>query len=166
MVDDTDEKEQNFKNICSVVKWFNQDKGFGFVEPANGIGDAFIHISTVKKAGYTSLVKGAKVDCDVVKGPKGIQVLSVVDIKGNEETKKYGSGVDGEVKFYNVEKGFGFIVSEEGGEPSEIYISKNALIRSDINNLETGQKVKVVAGVGSKGLVAETIELVDEDLEV
>ncbi len=157
------EKEQNFKNICSIVKWFNQDKGFGFVEPANGIGDAFIHISTVKKAGYTSLVKGAKVDCDVVKGPKGIQVLSVVDIKGNDETKKYGSGVTGEVKFYNIDKGFGFVVSEDESGSSEIYISKNALLRSEIDSLETGQKVKVVAGIGSKGLVAETIELIPED---
>ena len=162
MTNNKDDQEQNFKNICSVVKWFNQDKGFGFVEPANGIGDAFIHISTIKKAGYTSLVKGAKVDCDVVKGPKGIQVLSVVDIKGNDETKKYGKGVSGEVKFYNVEKGFGFVVSEQDSDNSEIYISKNALIRSNLNNLETGQKVKVVAGVGSKGLVAETIELIEE----
>jgi CspA family cold shock protein len=49
-----------------TVKWFNQTKGYGFIAPANGGKDVFVHISAVEKAGYTSLAEGAKVSYDEV----------------------------------------------------------------------------------------------------
>jgi cold shock protein len=48
------------------VKWFNPDKGYGFIVPDGGGKDVFVHISAVEKAGYSSLVEGAIVNFDLV----------------------------------------------------------------------------------------------------
>ena len=49
-----------------TVKWFNNQKGFGFIQPDQGSQDVFVHISAVERAGMTSLNEGQKVSCDVV----------------------------------------------------------------------------------------------------
>jgi cold shock protein len=49
-----------------TVKWFNATKGYGFIQPDGGGKDVFVHISAVEKAGYTSLVEGAKVSYEEV----------------------------------------------------------------------------------------------------
>ena len=49
-----------------TVKWFNSTKGYGFIQPDLGGKDVFVHISAVERAGYASLVEGAKVSFDVV----------------------------------------------------------------------------------------------------
>ena len=49
-----------------VVKWFNSQKGFGFIQPANGGQDIFVHISAVERAGLSSLNEGQSVTFDVV----------------------------------------------------------------------------------------------------
>ena len=48
------------------VKWFNVQKGFGFIQPSDGSKDVFVHISAVERAGLTSLAEGQKVSYDVV----------------------------------------------------------------------------------------------------
>ncbi len=49
-----------------TVKWFNADRGFGFITPDGGGDDVFVHIKAVQKAGFNGLVEGAKVDFDVI----------------------------------------------------------------------------------------------------
>ena len=49
-----------------TVKWFNADRGFGFIMPDGGGDDVFVHIKAVQKAGFDGLVEGAKVDFDVI----------------------------------------------------------------------------------------------------
>lgn len=53
-----------------TVKWFNEQKGFGFIQPDNGGDDVFVHISAVEKAGWQSLREGKKISFDVQKDPK------------------------------------------------------------------------------------------------
>lgn len=53
-----------------TVKWFNDKKGYGFIEPAEGGGDVFVHISAVQKAGWQSLKEGQKVQFELQKDPK------------------------------------------------------------------------------------------------
>ncbi|MEY9363826.1 cold shock CspA family protein [Bradyrhizobium yuanmingense] len=55
------------------VKWFNPTKGYGFIAPDDGGKDVFVHISAVEKAGYTSLVEGAKVSYELVTNRSGEQ---------------------------------------------------------------------------------------------
>jgi cold shock protein len=49
-----------------TVKWFNAQKGFGFIQPSDGGKDVFVHISAVEKAGLSNLAEGQKVSYDVV----------------------------------------------------------------------------------------------------
>lgn len=62
-----------------TVKWFNASKGFGFIEQDNG-GDVFVHYSAIKTDGFKTLDEGARVQFDVVDGPKGPAADNVVQL--------------------------------------------------------------------------------------
>jgi len=59
------------------VKWFNDSKGYGFIEQDNG-EDVFVHFSAIKQDGFKTLKTGEKVEFEIVKGPKGPQAANVV----------------------------------------------------------------------------------------
>lgn len=59
-----------------TVKWFNGEKGFGFITGEDG-KDVFVHFSQIKSDGYKSLEEGQEVSFDAVKGPKGLQAENV-----------------------------------------------------------------------------------------
>ena len=62
-----------------TVKWFNDSKGFGFLEQEGG-DDVFVHFSAITGEGFKSLAEGDRVTFDVVKGPKGLQAANVTRI--------------------------------------------------------------------------------------
>ncbi len=61
-----------------VVKWFNNAKGFGFIEPEGGGDDIFVHYSSIKSDGYRSLNEGQTVIYEAEQGPKGFHAVEVV----------------------------------------------------------------------------------------
>ena len=63
-----------------TVKWFNSDKGFGFIEQENG-ADVFVHFSNIVGTGYKSITEGQKVKFSVVNGDKGLQAEEVTIIE-------------------------------------------------------------------------------------
>jgi CspA family cold shock protein len=62
-----------------AVKWFNDSKGFGFIEQENG-ADVFVHFSSIKGDGFKSLAEGQQVEFEIVDGAKGPQATNVVKI--------------------------------------------------------------------------------------
>ena len=57
--------------LFGTVKWFNDAKGFGFIEPEEGGPDVFAHFSAIEMEGFRTLKQGSKVSFDLVQGPKG-----------------------------------------------------------------------------------------------
>lgn len=63
--------------MLGTVKWFNAEKGFGFIEQDGGGEDVFVHFSSIQAAGYKSLDEGQKVKFDIEKGQRGPQAANV-----------------------------------------------------------------------------------------
>jgi len=60
-----------------TVKWFNSEKGFGFIAPDDGSPDVFAHFSAISGGGYRSLEEAQKVEFDTARGPKGLQAENI-----------------------------------------------------------------------------------------
>jgi CspA family cold shock protein len=60
-----------------TVKWFNAEKGFGFIAPADGGADVFVHFSAIEAQGYRSLEENQQVEFEVTQGQKGLQASDV-----------------------------------------------------------------------------------------
>ena len=161
--------------VQAVVKWYNPDKGFGFVELADGSGDAFLHVSVVERSGHGSVPPGATLEVRAGPGPKGPQVTEILSVdsstaqqeqprRARPERPMYppatGATVEesGTVKWYNAMKGFGFIASDRGGK--DIFVHASALDRAGIAGLTEGQRVAVDVTDGRKGPEAAGLRLI------
>jgi cold shock protein len=159
----------------AVVKWYNPDKGFGFVQLADGSGDAFLHASVVERSGHDSVPAGATLEIRAGSSAKGPQVTEILKIdistasqepprRGRPERPIYPSDNQaaveeiGTVKWYNAMKGFGFIASERGGK--DIFVHATVLNRAGIANLPEGQRVAVDVVDGRKGPEAASLRLI------
>lgn len=67
-------------SFVGTVKWFNEAKGYGFIQQENG-PDVFVHYSAIKGNGYKSLSEGQKVEFDVVEGEKGPKASNVIKVQ-------------------------------------------------------------------------------------
>jgi cold shock protein len=159
--------------VQATVKWYNPDKGFGFVGLPGG-GDAFLHVSVVERSGNSTVPPGATLEVRVGPGQKGQQVTEVLSVDTStaqpEPTRRPRSersypppdqaSVEefGTVKFYAAEKGFGFIVRDRGGK--DIFVHASALSRAGITELAEGQRVAVDMVEGAKGPEAVNIRLI------
>jgi CspA family cold shock protein len=162
--------------VRATVKWYNPDKGFGFVELADGSGDAFLHVSVVERGGHAAVPPGATLEVRAGPGPKGAQVTEILSVDpstaAQEQPRRprpdrpaYRSSPDratveelGTVKWYNSAKGFGFIAADRGGK--DIFVHASALDRSGITGLAEAQRVAVDVADGQKGPEAVSLRLI------
>ena len=66
--------------VLGTVKWFNSEKGFGFISPENGSKDVFVHFSAIQGTDYRSLDEGQRVEFSVEDGPKGPSATNVLGL--------------------------------------------------------------------------------------
>ncbi|MEM8833559.1 MAG: cold shock domain-containing protein [Pseudomonadota bacterium] len=147
--------------LRSSIKWFNTSKGFGFAVPDDDPCDAFIHITTLQDAGIHELGEGAVISCHIVKGPKGALVTKVdklIEIGENPAPITFRVEIDedevietmeGTVKWYKPDKGFGFIIPEDGKK--DVFVHKTCLDKKNMDLLIPGQKITMKVRSVSKG---------------
>ncbi len=148
------------------LKWFNGTKGFGFVVPEDASFDAFIHITTLQQTGLNAIGEGAVLMCRIFDGPKGKQVHDITEViePGSVNLLPQGVAADGTVamgglvKWYKPEKGFGFIIPDDGLK--DVFIHKTLLDRLEIPELEAGQRVRVTLKIVDKGREAVDIQII------
>ena len=175
--------------ISASVKWFNSEKGFGFVELADGSGDVFLHANALSQSGHDSVSPGATLSVKIGQGPKGRQVAEVMSVdESTAQPERPRSG------------GGGFGAPRPGGAPGggfrsgratpdlsmaeevrgivkwynatkgfgfitpdtggkDIFIHASALERSGLSSLNEGQATRVQVVQGQKGPEAAGISL-------
>lgn len=158
-----------------TVKFFNAQKGFGFVVREDGGEDVFVHISAVEQAGLTGLAEGQPLEFTLTERNGRVSATDLIiegeplpvteraapagrfgdregGPRGGADRQLTGERVDGTVKFFNAMKGFGFIQRDDGQPDAFVHIS--AVERSGLGNLDEGQRVSFELEVDRRGKTA------------
>ena len=147
--------------IAATVKFFDEAKGFGFVSPADGSPDAFVHISVLQDTSYHELTEGMQIVCDLADGDRGQQVVAIHEPDEDQEAAPANASyeIEGVVTTYVPEHKYGFVTPDGGGE--DVFIHTNMLERSDINPEDLGvdTRVKCVVRTGLRGPIADALEI-------
>jgi cold shock protein len=157
--------------VSGVVKWFNSEKGFGFIELSDGSGDAFLNGGVLAQSGTATVQPGETLEVRVGPGHKGPHVTEVLSVDSStaapigsrrsspQATTSDGPSVEetGTVKWFNPDRGYGFIAPNGGGR--DVFVHISALERSGIEGLTEGQTVVVEVVEGRKGPEAARIRL-------
>ena len=161
-------------NATGTVKFFNAQKGFGFVVRDDGGEDVFVHISAVEAIGLRELAEGQKLAFTltdrngrisatdlVIEGeilepkPRSFEDRGPRERSGGfERTPSDGTRYEGTVKFFNGQKGFGFIQRDDGAPDAFVHIS--AVERSGMHDLAEGQRVSFELEMDRRGKQAAT----------
>ncbi|MDE2182091.1 MAG: CspA family cold shock protein [Alphaproteobacteria bacterium] len=160
--------------VVGQIKWFDLAKGYGFIKPASGgQGDILLHQTCVRQSGFKTAYEGARVVCEAVQGPKGLQARRLLSLDNStaqpgeaaaQRAARYtaeprGPAFDATVKWFNRGKGYGFV--SRGPDTPDVFVHMETLRRSGIRELRQGQRVRVRAGDGPKGELAAEITVLD-----
>ena len=166
--------------IDAIVKWFAPDKGFGFVQLADGSGDAFLHVAVLQAAGHDGVDPETKLSVQVGQGQKGRQVTAVlsVDTSASGATRPAvrpsprpssdrrersdpatAVEIEGTVKWFNPAKGFGFVACEDGGK--DVFVHISVVERAGLRGLDEGQRLAMKVARTPKGREATAVTLLN-----
>lgn len=143
-----------------VVKFFNGQKGFGFIVRDDGGEDVFVHISAVEQAGLTGLAEGQPLSFNLVDRNGKVSASDLViegdplpvpenTGRGGPQRELTGEKASGTVKFFNSMKGFGFIQRDDGQPDAFVHIS--AVERAGMPTLNEGDRLNFELEVDRRG---------------
>jgi CspA family cold shock protein len=140
--------------VLGTVSWYEPGKGYGFVTPDGGGAEIFVHSSAIVGGGVIS--DGQRVAFLVVDGEKGPQADHLLPLGASAAREQAADGADGTVSWYDVDKGFGFVAPESGGD--DLFVHARSLV--GLTELAEGDRVTFDVAEGERGLQARNVRLV------
>ena len=162
------------KRVFGHVKWFDIDKGFGFLVLEDGGGDVLLHANVLKNFGRTSVSEDTKIEFEFLETDKGIQVSKIYNILNSEDIKNPKENDHSvnkindfdlhpaRVKWFNKSKGFGFANIFKSND--DIFLHIETLKRSGLSDLETGEAIVLTVTEGPRGKMADSIFTWDDQI--
>ncbi|MEL7114300.1 MAG: cold shock domain-containing protein [Pseudomonadota bacterium] len=160
--------ENEAEEISGLVKWFDPNKGFGFVVPDAGGGDILLHANVLRNFGQSSVADGSLIRLTVQETPRGVQAVQVLSIEPPEDD---GTQVladipvhdedfslaeipfePARVKWFDKAKGFGF--ANVFGRSEDVFVHIEVLRRSGLADLQPGEAVALKVVDGARGRMA------------
>lgn len=168
------------EEITGQVKWFDPNKGFGFVVPDGGGGDILLHANVLRNFGQSSVADGSLISLTVQETPRGIQAVAVLSIEPPQddgatvlsdlnvaETDLSLEDVPFEparVKWFDKAKGFGF--ANVFGRSEDVFVHVEVLRRSGLADLQPGEAVALRVIDGARGRMAAHVAAWDTVLRL
>lgn len=169
LAESSESASEDIIEISGAIKWFDAAKGYGFIVPDNGMDDILLHVTVLRRDGHQTAYEGARVVCQVLQQPKGLQALRILEM--DESTAIHPSQLPqrthvkvvpesdfeiAEVKWFNKIRGYGFLTRGPG--TPDVFIHMETLRRFGFAELRPGQRLYVRYGHGPKGLMAAELK--------
>ncbi len=145
LVGDLADEAASVIELTGAIKWFDVSKGYGFIIPDNGLPDVLLHVTCLRRDGYQTAYEGARIVCEVLQRPKGLQafrILSMDESTAIQPTEMPParthvqvtptSGLErAQVKWFNRLRGFGFLTRGDGTPDIFVHMETLAPLRPD-----------------------------------